>query len=108
MKPDCLKKDMSIFKGTSKQIQICFILHCELYQMEENDSLILQVIDYRNDDNIVIEKVLYGDNCFNFVPSDTRDLDVGFYRWNVKFKPQNSQEIYEIISPSIFHIKAGE
>ena len=108
MKPDKLRRDISIFKGTSKEIEILFKMGHKPYEMQEEDSLILQVIDYRNDDAIVIEKEVKGDNYFSFIPSDTEELNVGFYRWNIKFKPQDSEDIYEVVSPSIFHIKAGE
>lgn len=108
MKPDRLRRDISIFKGTSKEIEVLFKDGCKPYEMQENDSLILQVIDYRNNDEVVIEKEVIGDNYFEFIPSDTEELNVGFYRWNIKFKPQNSTDVYEVVSPSIFHIKAGE
>ena len=38
----------------------------------------------------------------------SEDLDVGFYRYNVKFLPANSSSEYQVIAPSIFHIEAGE
>ena len=81
---------------------------CKPYEMQEEDTLILQVIDYRNNDTVVIEKEVKGDNYFSFIPSDTEELNVGFYRWNIKFKPQDTEDVYEVVSPSIFHIKAGE
>lgn len=108
MKPDKLRRDISIFKGTSKEIEILFRMGCKPYEMQEEDTLILQVIDYRNNDTVVIEKEVKGDNYFSFIPSDTEELNVGFYRWNIKFKPQDTEDIYEVVSPSIFHIKAGE
>lgn len=108
MNQDKLRKDFSIFKGTSKDIQIIFRMGCKIYEMKPNDKLILQVLDYRNNDEIVIEKEVQGDNYFSFIPSDTEELDVGFYRWNIKFQPQDTDDIYEIVSPSVFHIKAGE
>ena len=70
--------------------------------------MILTVIDYRNNDEIVIQKTALGDNFFSFIPSDTEELDVGFYRYNVKFIPANSTDEYQVIAPSIFHIEAGE
>ena len=47
------RKDFSIFKGTSRDLEIVFGLGkgCP-YQMEENDKLILTVLDYRNNDEI--------------------------------------------------------
>ena len=115
-------KDFSIYKGTSKNMEIIFYLkdeksdeHCHRhhhhhcpYIMDEEDVLILQVLDYRHKDKVVLEKKCKGDNFFSFIPSDTSKLSVGYYRYNVKFKPANSDNVYEVIAPSLFHIKAGE
>ena len=103
------RKDFSIFKGTSRDLEIIFALGkgCP-YEMEENDKLILTVLDYRNNDEIVIQKEVSGDNFFSFIPSDTEDLDVGFYRYNVKFIPADSTDSYQVVAPSVFHIEAGE
>ena len=56
----------------------------------------------------MIQKEVIGDNIFSFIPSDTEELDVGFYRYNVKFIPEDTEDIYEVIAPSTFHIEAGE
>lgn len=117
MKFDCKQIDYFIYKGTSKNMEIFFIMkddeNCNChhkcpYVMDENDTLILQVLDYRHNDKVVIEKECKGDNFFSFIPSDTEKLGVGYYTYNVKLKPADSDDIYEIISPSLFHIKAGE
>ncbi len=110
MNDNMFRKDFSIFKGTSRDLEIIFALGrgCP-YQMEENDKLILTVCDYRNDDEIVIQKEVSGDNFFSFIPSDTENLDVGFYRYNVKLIPAESEnDIYQVVAPSVFHIEAGE
>ena len=105
-----LRRDFSLFKGTNCELEIIFFFgeDCHPYKLEENDSLVLSVIDYRNNDETVIQKTVLGDNFFSFIPSDTEDLDVGFYRYNVKFLPANSSSEYQVIAPSIFHIEAGE
>lgn len=106
-----LRRDFSLFKGTSCELEVIFFFgdeSCRPYKLEENDSLVLTVIDYRNNDETVIQKTVLGDNFFSFMPSDTENLDVGFYRYNVKFLPANSQNEYQVIAPSIFHIEAGE
>lgn len=105
---DKYRKDFDIFQGTNKNIKVILKSGCKPYEMKENDKLYLKVIDYRNDNEVVIEKEVTGTNCFEFIPSDTEELNVGFYRWNMKFAPQDTDDIYEIVSPSIFHIKAGE
>lgn len=104
------RRDFHIFKGTNKMIEILFLFgHSKCpYKLEEGDKLTLTVIDYRNEDNVVIQKEVTGDNIFSFIPSDTEELDVGFYKWNVKFKPADTEDIYQIIAPSVFHIEAGE
>ncbi len=109
MKDGMFRKDFSIFKGTSRDLEIIFALGqgCP-YEMQEADELILTVLDYRNNDDIVIQKNVFGDNFFSFVPSDTEDLDVGFYRYNVKFIPADSTDCYQVVAPSVFHIEAGE
>lgn len=103
------RKKFSIFKGTNKNIEILFVFgkYCP-YELSEGDKLILTVLDYRNNDEIVIQKEVTGDNIFSFIPSDTEELDVGFYRYNVKFIPEDTEDIYEVIAPSTFHIEAGE
>lgn len=114
-----LEKNFSIYRGTSKDLEIIFSLNdrqchhhgrhhcccCHPYQMEENDILTLQVVDYRKKDKIIIEKVCKGDNFFSFIPSDTEDLGVGYYRYNVRLELADEGGIYQIIAPSVFHIK---
>lgn len=97
-----------IYKGTTKSMEILFLMHDCPYIMDEEDELKLEVRDYRNDNSIVIEKSSKGDNYFSFIPSDTENLDVGYYNYNVKLYPADSDEIYEVIKPSMFFIKAGE
>ena len=103
------RKDFSIFKGTNRDLEVIFTLGkgCP-YEMQEGDTLILTILDYRNNDEVVIQKEVSGDNFFSFVPSDTENLDVGFYRYNVKFYPADSQDVYQVVAPSVFHIEAGE
>lgn len=103
------QRDICIFKGTNKNLEILFAFgkRCS-YELEEEDKLILTVLDYRDNDNIVIQKEVTGDNVFSFIPSDTEELDVGFYRWNVKFIPADTEDVYQVIAPSVFHIEAGE
>ncbi len=109
MNDDLFRKDFSIFKGTNKNIEILFAFGKDCpYELSEGDKLVLTVLNYRSDDEIVIQKEITGDNIFSFIPSDTEELDTGFYRYNVKFMPEDTEEIYEIIAPSIFHIEAGE
>lgn len=105
-----LRRDFSIFKGTNRELEIIFFFGegCQPYELQEDDKLILTVIDYRNNDEIAIQKIVSGDNFFSFIPSDTENLDIGFYRYNVKFVPANSIDEYQVIAPSIFHIEAGE
>lgn len=109
MNEGIFRKDFSIFKGTSRDLDIIFSLGkgCP-YEMQEGDKLILTVLDYRNNDEIVIQKEVLGDSFFSFTPSDTENLDVGFYRYNVKFIPADSSDIYQVVAPSVFHIEAGE
>lgn len=109
MNSERYRKDFSIFKGTNKNIEILFAFkkYCP-YELSEGDKLILTVLDYRNNDGIVIQKEVIGDNIFSFIPSDTEELDVGFYRYNVKFIPEDTEDVYEVIAPSTFHIEAGE
>lgn len=103
------RRDFRIFQGTNKNIEIVFSFKefCP-YNLVSGDKLILTVLDYRNNNSIVIQKEVTGDNIFSFIPSDTSELDIGFYRYNVKFQPEDTEDFYEVISPSIFHIEAGE
>lgn len=102
------KSFYEIHRGTNKNMIVLFNLHCKPYKMEEEDKLILEVRDYRNNNDIVIKKETIGDNYFSFIPSDTEELDIGYYRYNVKLCPADSDEIYQIIEPSLFLVKAGE
>lgn len=109
MNRNFFRRNFSIFKGTSKDVEIIFSFRdSEPYEMKEDDSLILKVLDYRNDDNVVIEKEIKGSSLFSFIPSDTEELDVGFYRYNIKFIPGEEDNVYEVVAPSVFHIEAGE
>lgn len=99
----------NIFKGTNEKLLINFTLDNEnIYEMQDGDTLIMTVLDYRDNDNYIIRKEISGNNAFLFSPEDTNDLDIGFYRYNIKFQPKDTNDLYEIIAPSIFCIKSSE
>ena len=105
---DRLQRDISIYKGSNDGFRVSFCLKGKKYKMQTEDIMILQVKDYRNNDEIVISKEISGSNYFGFSPLDTQDLSVGYYSYNVKFIEHTTGFIYEIISPSVFWIKAGD
>lgn len=108
MRIKCLEKKIFIFKGTNAEIIIPSDIFESPYDVALGDSFSLQVIDYRDEDKVILEKTITGGMTFEISPEDTEELSVGFYRWNVKFAPENSSDIYEVIQPSVFHIKASE
>lgn len=97
-----------IYRGTNKGMEVKFCMYGRPYCMDEADRLELEVRDYRNNNEIVIAKSVTGDNYFTFYPEDTENLDIGFYVYNVKLYPEDSEEIYTAIEPSVFQIKASE
>lgn len=105
---DKLRRDLSIYQNTNDGYKINFCIKGKKYTIQPEDILILEVKDYRNDNKIVISKTITGSNYFGFAPSDTEDLDVGYYIYNVKFIESATGFTYEIISPSIFWLKADE
>ena len=105
---DKLERDISIYKGSDDGFSIEICKNCEPYEIQDEDVLILEVLDYRNNNQIVISKSVTGSNYISFTPSDTENLDIGYYRYNVKLKESSTGLILEIISPSSFWIKAGE
>lgn len=105
---DKLRHDMEIYKGTNDGFRVRFCLKGKPYKMQPEDQLILEVRDYRNDNNVVISKTIPGSDYFGFAPADTAELSVGYYIYNIKFIESATGFVYEIISPSTFWIKAGE
>ena len=101
---DKLERDISIYKGSDDGFSIEICKNCEPYEIQDEDVLILEVLDYRNNNQIVISKSVTGSNYISFTPSDTENLDIGYYRYNVKLKESSTGLILEIISPSTFWI----
>ena len=105
---DKLRKDIYLFQGTNSEFLFDINVNNERYEMSPEDKLVLGVRDYRNNNQFVISKEITGSNIIVFTPEDTNNLDIGYYIYNVKLEQNSTGNIYEIVSPSNFWIKAGE
>ena len=105
---DKLRRDIYVYQGTNCDFTFDIYVSGERYSLEQEDKLILTVLDYRDNNSVVITKEVTGSNSIAFVPSDYEDLDIGYYTYNVKLTQNATGFIYEVVSPSTFWIKAGE
>lgn len=105
---DKLRRDIYVYQGTNCDFIFDININGERYAPAEQDKFTLIVKDYRDENKTVITKESTGSCQFMFTPSDTVDLDIGYYTYNVKLEQNDTKFIYEIVSPSTFQIKAGE
>ena len=75
----------------------------EEYEMTDDDTLTMTVKKSLRDVQPAIQKINHGDNVFHILPSDTSDLSVSEYKYDVQLTTHDG-DIYTIIEPSIFEI----
>lgn len=74
------------------------------YEIDEQDSLTITVSKKANDASAaVFRHTVFGDNTIKIVPSDTRDLVIGQYRYDVELVMANG-DVFTVVKDSAFNI----
>ena len=75
----------------------------EPYIIEENDTLTLTIKKTVKDKDALLTKQIKGSNVFSILPSDTKYMDFGKYKYDVQLEKENG-DVYTIIEPSSFRL----
>lgn len=77
----------------------------EEYAMQEDDTLVLSVKKTVNDAEVLLKKVLKGENTFHIEPKDTAKMKFGHYKYDVQLTTAGG-DVYTVIAPAAFEIMA--
>lgn len=77
----------------------------EEYVMKEDDTLVLSVKKTVNDAEVLLKKVLKGENTFHIEPKDTAKMKFGHYKYDVQLTTAGG-DVYTVISPTVFEVMA--
>lgn len=75
----------------------------EEYIVKTTDKLTLSIKKSTKDDAPLVQRAVIGSNVINIVPTDTKELPFGKYKYDVELETAES-EIYTVIEASTFEI----
>lgn len=73
------------------------------YIMQEGDTLALSIKQSVNDAELLMQKVLTGQNTFHIEPNDTANMKFGHYKYDVQLTTAGG-DVYTVITPKLFEI----
>lgn len=77
----------------------------EEYIVQSDDTLVLSIKKTVNDAEVLLKKVLKGENTFHIEPKDTAKMKFGHYKYDVQLTTAGG-DVYTVIAPTTFEIMA--
>lgn len=87
---------IKITKGDSGSLRVCLeMTNGETYEMNSGDTLTLTVKRKPGAEKLV--EIVSTNNILKFNPSDTKDLDIGAYCFDIELK--TSDDVFTVVGP---------
>lgn len=96
---------IQLTRGDTARLAVPIIneLDGEEYVIQSGDTLVFSVKKTVSDTEVLLEKVLKGENTFHIEPKDTAKMKFGHYKYDVQLTTAGG-DVYTVIAPTTFEI----